>query len=314
MALLDSYSRLHNYLRLSLTGKCNFKCSYCYTPNTPAPQISTDFMLRLVRLFASQGVEKVRLTGGEPLVHPDVVEIASKVKKIQGINHLAITTNGFLLYRHLPGLLEAGLDSMNLSLDSLVPAKFAFIAKFDGFDKVWKGFEEAYGKIKIKLNCVVMRGINDDEILDFIKLAENRNISVRFIEFVPYTGNQWDDKRFFSHTEIMEIVEKRYKVHRINLEDPIAKYYQIEGFAGTMGVIGSITEPFCDRCNRLRITADGKFKVCLNSPQEIELNDTMNDDELLLSIRQELMKKPKEHGGIEKMIGNGNRPMIGIGG
>ena len=136
MVLFDSFSRLHNYLRLSLTGRCNFKCSYCYTPDTPPPQVSTDFMLRLVRLFATQGVNKVRLTGGEPLVHPKIIDIAEKVKKTPGINHLAITTNGLLLHRHLPKLLEAGLDSMNLSLDSLVPEKFAFIAKVDGFDKV----------------------------------------------------------------------------------------------------------------------------------------------------------------------------------
>ena len=316
MALLDSYSRLHNYLRLSLTGRCNFKCSYCYTPEAPPPQVSHDFMLRLVGLFASQGVDKVRLTGGEPLIHPKIIEIARRVKEIPGIKHLAITTNGFLLHRHLTSLLDAGLDSMNLSLDSLVPAKFAFISKMDGFDKVWKGFLQGYdsGRLRIKLNCVMMRGINDDEIMDFVELAKDRDISVRFIEFVPYTGNQWDDKRFFSHDEIMEVVKKKYTYERIHPEDPIAKYYQIPGFKGSMGVIGSISEPFCDRCNRLRITADGRFKVCLNSPQEIELNKDMTDEELLVHIREELMKKPKEHGGIEKMIGNGNRPMIGIGG
>ena len=158
----------------------------------------------------------------------------------------------------------------------------------------------------------MMRGINNDEIIDFVELAKERDISVRFIEFVPYTGNQWEDKRFFSHQEIMDIVTKKYSVQRINEEDPIAKYYKIPGFLGSMGVIGSISEPFCDRCNRLRITADGK--VCLNSPQEVELNPSMDDEELLKVIKEELWRKPKEHGGIEKMIGNGNRPMIGIGG
>lgn len=314
MVLVDAYSRLHNYLRLSLTGRCNFKCSYCYTPEAPPAQVSHDFMLRLVRLFASQGVDKVRLTGGEPLIHPQIIEIARQIKATPGIKHLALTTNGLLLNRHLKNLLAAGLDSMNLSLDSLVPQKFAFISKVDAFDKVWGGFLQAYGKLKIKLNCVIMRGINDDEILSFVELAQNRDISVRFIEFVPYTGNQWDDKRFFPHDEIMKIVESKYKVERIHPEDPIAKYYQIEGFQGSMGVIGSISEPFCDRCNRLRITADGRFKVCLNSPQEIELTNDLTDAELLVHIREELMKKPKEHGGIEKMIGNGNRPMISIGG
>lgn len=315
MALIDSYSRIHNYLRLSLTSRCNFKCSYCYIPEASSSDpVPYTFLLRLVSIFAKQGVEKVRLTGGEPLIHPKIVEITSSIKKIPEIRHLAITTNGLLLNRHLPGLLSAGLDSMNLSLDSLVPEKFAFIAKVDGFSKVWKGFLDAYGKISIKLNCVVMKGINDDEILDFVELAKNMNISVRFIEFVPYTGNQWEDKRFFPHTEILNIISKKHQLIRINEEDPIAKYYKIPGFQGSVGVIGSITEPFCDRCNRLRITSDGKFKVCLNSPQEVELNESLDDEQILKIIKDELFNKPKEHGGIEKMIGNGNRPMISIGG
>lgn len=314
MALIDSFSRIHNYLRLSLTSRCNFKCTYCYTADTPSDPVPHTFLLRLVSIFAKQGVEKVRLTGGEPLIHPKIVEIASEIKKNPEIRHLAITTNGLLLNRHLPGLLSAGLDSMNLSLDSLVPAKFAFIAKVDGFSKVWQGFLDSYGKIAIKLNCVVMKGINDDEIIDFVNLARDRDISVRFIEFVPYTGNQWDDKRFFPHTEILKIISKQYQLERINEEDPIAKYYKIPGFKGSVGVIGSISEPFCDKCNRLRITSDGKFKVCLNSPQEVDLSESLTDEELLRIIKTELWRKPEEHGGIEKMIGNGNRPMISIGG
>ena len=314
MALIDSFNRVHNYLRLSLTGRCNFKCSYCYTPETPKSAVSSDFLIRLVSLFAQQGVSKVRLTGGEPLIHPKIIQIAHAIKKVPQINHLAITTNGLLLTRLLPDLLSSGLDSMNLSLDSLVPGKFAFISKVDGFSKVWQGFNEAYGKLAIKLNCVAMKGINDDEIIDFVELARDRDISVRFIEFVPYTGNQWDDKRFISHKEIIRIIEEKYQFKRILEDDPIAKYFKIDGFKGSFGVIGSISEPFCDKCNRLRITADGKFKVCLNSPMEVELDEKMTDEELLKVIRLELWNKPKEHGGIEGMIGNGNRPMISIGG
>ncbi|CAG9334632.1 unnamed protein product [Blepharisma stoltei] len=314
--LVDAYARIHNYLRLSLTAKCNFKCTYCYTPDVKPPKaVPYQFMLRLVRLFASQGVNKVRLTGGEPLIHPNVVEIARAVKSTPGINHLAITTNGLLLHRHLDGLLDAGLDSINLSLDTLVPAKFAFISKVDGFQKVWRSFEECLGKLKsIKLNCVVMNGVNDDEILDFVELTRHNDFSMRFIEFVPYTGNQWNDKRFFPYKNIIETIEKKYKIERINPQDPIARYYQIEGFKGSLGVIASITEPFCDKCNRLRITADGKFKVCLNSAREIDLNEEMTDEELIKVVKEELLMKPKEHGGIKNMIGNGNRPMISIGG
>lgn len=314
MSLFDSFGRLHNYLRLSLTSRCNFKCVYCYTDDTPPPAVAEDFLCRLVTIFASQGVTKVRLTGGEPLVHPKILQIAKNIKNTQGINHLAITTNGLLLHRYLSGLIDAGLDSINLSLDSLVPAKFAFMAKVDAFEKVWRSLKLSYEKLPIKLNCVVMRNMNDDEILDFVELARDMKISVRFIEFVPYTGNQWEDKRFVSHQEIMDKITKKYSVTRVNLEDPIAKYYQIEGFQGTIGVIGSITEPFCDKCNRLRITADGKFKVCLNSPRELDLDNGMDDEQIVKAIREELWKKPKEHGGVEKMIGNGNKPMIYIGG
>lgn len=192
MALVDSFSRIHNYLRLSLTAKCNFKCTYCYSPDVKSPEaVPHEFMIRLVRLFATQGVDKVRLTGGEPLIHPQIVEIAHAVKATPGIKHLALTTNALLLHRYLNGLIDAGLDSINLSLDTLVPAKFAFISKVDGFHKVYKAFEECLTRIpSIKVNCVVMKGVNDEEILDFVELARDRDFSMRFIEFVPYTGNQ----------------------------------------------------------------------------------------------------------------------------
>eukprot|EP00358_Blepharisma_japonicum_P003462 CAMPEP_0202948290 /NCGR_PEP_ID=MMETSP1395-20130829/13215_1 /ASSEMBLY_ACC=CAM_ASM_000871 /TAXON_ID=5961 /ORGANISM="Blepharisma japonicum, Strain Stock R1072" /LENGTH=153 /DNA_ID=CAMNT_0049650219 /DNA_START=380 /DNA_END=837 /DNA_ORIENTATION=- len=153
-----------------------------------------------------------------------------------------------------------------------------------------------------------MNGVNDDEILDFVELTRHNDFSMRFIEFVPYTGNQWNDKRFFPYKNIIETIEKKYKIERINPQDPIARYYQIEGFKGSLGVIASITEPFCDKCNRLRITADGKFKVCLNSAREIDLHEEMTDEELIKVIKEELLMKPKEHGGIKNMIGNGNRP------
>lgn len=136
MKLVDSFGRLHNYLRLSLTATCNFKCSYCYSGETPPAAVPADFLIRLTKIFADQGVNKVRLTGGEPLIHKDIVTIAEQIKQIEGIKHLGITTNGLLLNRYLDGLVRAGLDSLNISLDSLVPAKFTFIAKINGFAKV----------------------------------------------------------------------------------------------------------------------------------------------------------------------------------
>jgi len=313
--LTDSFGRVHKYLRLSLTSKCNFKCSYCYSGLPTPPTAEMTFLKRLVGLFATQGVSKVRLTGGEPLLNPQVVEIAKEIKSIPEVNHLAITTNGLLLDRYFKGLVDAGLNSANISLDSLVPAKFAFIAKVDGFHKVWKAIEAATEALDtVKVNCVVMNRINDDEILDFVEIARHRKVSVRFIEFVPYTGNQWTDKRYFPFTKIIETIQSKHEITPTMLDDPVAKYYNIPGFSGNIGVIASLTEPFCEKCDRLRITSDGKFKVCLNSPQEVSLEPSMSDAELLKVIREELLQKPKEHGGVSNMLGNNNRPMTHIGG
>lgn len=159
-----------------------------------------------------------------------------------------------------------------------------------------------------------MKGVNDDEILDFVEIAKDRTLRVRFIEFVPYTGNQWNDTRFLPLSQILLKIQEKHRIFPIDLDDPVAKNYAVEGHRGSIGVISSISQPFCDQCNRLRITADGKFKVCLNSAREVSLDNTMTDKELLDTVKTELLNKPKEHGGVEAMIGNGNRPMTSIGG
>lgn len=313
--LIDSFGRVHRYLRISLTSKCNFKCTYCYSESEASSTINTPFMQRILRIFAQLGINKVRLTGGEPLLHPEIVNLAKLIKQIPQINSLGITTNGLLLRRYMQGLKEAGLDSINISLDSLVPPKFAFITKINGYEKVWEGINLSIQHIpKVKLNCVVMKGVNDDEILDFVELVRERNIGVRFIEFMPFTGNSWEDSRFLPKERMIDLISRKYAISRIKPDDPIAEYYEIGGFKGYIGFIASMTTPFCERCDRVRITSDGKFKVCLHSPREYQLDPSMTDEELIHCIREELMQKPESHGGVENILGNGNRPMIGIGG
>lgn len=313
--LIDSFGRIHKYLRISLTSKCNFKCTYCYSETEPSSSIDTSFMFRIVNIFSQLGINKVRLTGGEPLLHPEIVNLAKLIKQVPQIDSLGITTNGLLLKRHMKGLKEAGLDSINISMDSLVPPKFAFITKINGYEKVWEGIHLSIQHIpKVKLNCVVMKGVNDDELLDFVELAREKNIGVRFIEFMPFTGNSWEDNRFLSKERMIDLISSKYALTRIKPEDPIAEYYEITGFEGYIGFIASMTTPFCERCDRVRITSDGKFKVCLHSPREYQLDASMTDEQLIHSIQEELKQKPESHGGVDNIIGNGNRPMIGIGG
>ncbi|XP_043541907.1 molybdenum cofactor biosynthesis protein 1 [Chiloscyllium plagiosum] len=193
--LTDNFGRQHSYLRISLTEKCNLRCQYCMPEEgvklTPKPQLlTTEEVVTLARLFVREGVDKIRLTGGEPLIRPDVVSIVSQLRELDGLKTIAVTTNGINLARQLPSLKEAGLNLINVSLDTLVPAKFEFIARRRGFHKVMEGINKALdaGYNPVKVNCVVMRGLNEDELLDFVRLTEKKPVDVRFIEYMPFDG------------------------------------------------------------------------------------------------------------------------------
>ncbi|CAN1228749.1 GTP 3',8-cyclase, mitochondrial [Linum grandiflorum] len=246
--LVDSFGRMHTYLRISLTERCNLRCQYCMPSEgvelTPSPQLLTlDEIVRLAGLFVSSGVNKIRLTGGEPTVR-------------KGLDTLAITTNGLTLAKKLPNLKANGLTSVNISLDTLVPAKFEFLTRRKGHQRVVDSIHAAVecGYNPVKVNCVVMRGLNDDEICDFVELTRDKPINVRFIEFMPFDGNM---KQFPSL--------ERIKDHPTET----AKNFKIEGHLGTVSFITSMTEHFCAGCNRLRLLADGNFKVCLFGPSEV---------------------------------------------
>ncbi|CAN9502042.1 unnamed protein product [Ophioblennius macclurei] len=325
--LTDNFGRRHSYLRISLTEKCNLRCQYCMPEEgvklTPRAQLlSTSEILTLARLFVREGVDKIRLTGGEPLIRPDVLDIITELRKLEGLKTIGVTTNGINLARLSPKLKEAGLDLINISLDSLVPAKFEFIVRRKGFHKVMEGIDKAIelGYSPVKINCVVMRGLNEDELLDFVALTEEKPVEVRFIEYMPFDGNKWNFKKMVSYQEMLDRVRQRWP----NLETlqgahaDTAKTFKVPGFSGQVGFITSMSDHFCGSCNRLRITADGNLKVCLFGNSEVSLRDVLrsgaSEEELLQIIGAAVGRKKKQHAGMFSISQMKNRPMILIGG
>ncbi|XP_078031091.1 molybdenum cofactor biosynthesis protein 1 isoform X1 [Epinephelus lanceolatus] len=324
--LTDNFGRRHSYLRISLTEKCNLRCQYCMPEEgvklTPRGQLlSTSEVLTLARLFVQEGVEKIRLTGGEPLIRPDVLDIIAELRKLEGLKTIAVTTNGINLARLLPKLKEAGLDLINISLDSLVPAKFEFIVRRKGFHKVMEGIDKAIemGYNPVKVNCVVMRGLNEDELLDFVALTEKKPLEVRFIEYMPFDGNKWNFKKMVSYQEMLDRIRQQWpKLEMFQCgHTETAKTFKVPGFKGQVGFITSMSDHFCGSCNRLRITADGNLKVCLFGSSEVSLRDVLrsgaSDEELLQIIGAAVGRKKKQHAGMFSISQMKNRPMILIG-
>ncbi|XP_059838782.1 molybdenum cofactor biosynthesis protein 1 isoform X1 [Hypanus sabinus] len=321
--LTDRFGRQHNYLRISLTEKCNLRCQYCMPEDgvklTPRSQLlTTEEIITLAQLFVSEGVDKIRLTGGEPLIRPDVVEIVGRLRQLENLKTLAVTTNGINLTKLLPRLKEAGLNLLNISLDTLVPAKFEFIARRKGFHKVIEGINKAIdlGYNPVKVNCVVMRGLNDDELLDFVDLTATKPLDVRFIEYMPFDGNKWNFKKMVSYQEMLSTIKQKWpELQKLPLEDSgTAKAYKVPDFQGQIGFITSMSEHFCGSCNRLRLTADGSLKVCLFGNTEVSLRDVLRsgatEAEMLEIVGAALSRKKKQHAGMLNLSQMKNRPMI----
>ncbi|GMY22252.1 GTP 3',8-cyclase, mitochondrial [Fagus crenata] len=325
--LIDSFGRLHTYLRISLTERCNLRCQYCMPAEgvelTPSPQLlSQNEIVRLANLFVSSGVEKIRLTGGEPTIRKDIEDICLQLSNLQGLKTLAMTTNGITLAKKLPKLKKCGLTSVNISLDTLVPAKFEFITRRKGHERVMESINTAVdlGYNPVKVNCVVMRGLNDDEIFDFVELTREKPINVRFIEFMPFDGNVWNVKKLVPYSEMLDKVAKQFTGLKRLKDHPTdtAKNFRVDGHCGTVSFITSMTEHFCAGCNRLRLLADGNFKVCLFGPSEVSLRDPLrhgaDDDELKEVIGAAVKRKKASHAGMFDIARTVNRPMIHIGG
>ncbi len=307
--LLDSYNRRLNYLRISLTDRCNLRCIYCM-PEQGVPKLfhedilTYEELMRLARLSVRLGIEKIRLTGGEPLVRKNITDLIVALKQIPGIKEISLTTNGVLLAEKAQSLWDAGINRINISLDTLDPQNYARITRFDYFNQVWEGIQEAerIGFSPIKINVVALQGINDDEILPFGRLSYEKPYHIRFIEFMPVgNDNGWNTKRFLSSEETLiklQTLGPLFPVNDQDLDGP-AKRMAYAGARGEIGLISPISEHFCPSCNRLRLTAEGRLRVCLFSDNETDLRTPMrqgaSDAELEAIIQEAISKKPKEH-------------------
>ncbi|TKC01558.1 GTP 3',8-cyclase MoaA [Pedobacter cryotolerans] len=325
--IADSFGRVHDYLRISLTDNCNFRCFYCMPEEdydfTPASRLmQPDEILTLAKIFVEQGVKKIRLTGGEPLVRKDAAEIIAELGKLPV--ELVITTNGTRIAEMLPTLIAAGIKSINISLDTLQPEKFFMITRRDLFHQVRSNIELLLqNKITVKINMVVMKGLNDNEIKDFIEWTKHNPVQIRFIEFMPFSGNKWTSNKLFSLDEILATVEEDFTVLPVKAAPhDTAKSFMIPGHEGSFAIISTMTAPFCSTCNRMRLTADGKLKNCLFSDGETDLLTALrNKEEILPLIKASIWSKKKELGGqlgkhFETLDADSivNRSMITIGG
>jgi len=325
--LIDSFDRAHNYLRISLTDNCNLRCFYCMPEEdyefTPAARLMQPNEIEsIARIFVQNGVDKIRLTGGEPLVRKDAAEIIERLSKLPV--DLSLTTNATRLHDFVEVLEKAKVKSLNISLDTLDPDKFNIITRRDGFQKVMDNIQLMLSRnFKVKINVVVMKGLNDNEIFDFVAWTKDLPVQVRFIEFMPFDGNRWSSNQVFTWKDMLSKIEENYTPIRV--QDGIHdtdKKYKIEGHKGSFSVISTMSAPFCSGCNRLRLTADGKMKNCLFSTSETDLLSALrNNEDLLPLIQESVSSKAKELGGqftkdFKKIHTEdlNNRSMISIGG
>ncbi|MCD9856677.1 GTP 3',8-cyclase MoaA [Epilithonimonas sp. JDS] len=325
--LTDQFGRTHNYLRISLTDNCNLRCFYCmpeenydFTPNSKLMQV--DEIDTIAKLFVQHGVNKIRLTGGEPFVRKDASKIISNLGKLQV--QLTCTTNGIRIDDMLPEIIKANFHSINISLDTLKKDRFLKITRRDYFDRVFRNIDLLLqNKIKTKINVVAMKGVNDDEISDFIAFTKTNTVDIRFIEFMPFSGNQWSSNQVMTQMEILDIINENYDFIPLPIgPNDTAKSYSIKGHKGSFSIISTMSEPFCSGCNRIRLTADGKLKNCLFSKQETDLLTPLrNGQDILPIIESTIGSKAKTQGGqlneqFEKINASiiENRSMITIGG
>ena len=338
--LFDTWGRSHTYLRISITERCNLRCRYCM-PEEGVPLSARDHLLtfeeieRLATLFVRLGVRKIRLTGGEPLVRRDVDDLVARVGALKGhgLERLAMTTNALLLREHLPALLAAGLDAVNISLDTLRPDRFRAITLRDGCEETIEAIlaAAASGLRAVKVNAVVMKGINDDELVDLARaFARSSPIEVRYIEYMPFEGNDWGGRlQMLPAADIRATLERELAISPLGLGETAQLFDVAERdgtkFLGRVGIISSMTEPFCATCNRTRLTADGHFRWCLLDEGEIDLRAPLRagatDDDLQGLIEAGLSRKQPGHLPAEELARTqkaagpqGARSMIRIGG
>ena len=306
--LTDRHNRHLNYLRISITDRCNLKCIYC-TPSDRIPRLMhSDILryeeiLRVVRIGIRLGITKVRVTGGEPLVRKGAVEFLDRLSHIEGLAEVTLTTNGVLLLEHLNRIQTAGIHRINISLDTLQAPKFKDITGKDLFQKVWAGIQTArkMGFHPIKLNMVALRGVNDDELLDFARLTVHTPIHVRYIEYMPIGASQIESGPPLLVPEIKDRVRKVGDLEPIEHDphDGPAERFRLTGAQGEIGFISALSHHFCSTCNRLRLTSSGQLRPCLLSDRQVDLRGPLrngsSDDEIAEIIRCTAREKPSDH-------------------
>jgi GTP 3',8-cyclase len=327
--LIDRFGRPITYLRVSVTDRCNLRCVYCMPPDG-VERRSHDSILRyeeialVVHEAARQGVRKVRLTGGEPLVRLDLPVLVRMISEIPGIEDISLTTNGLLLERMIDDLKDAGLKRINVSLDTLQPEKFARITRGGSFETVWRGLEaaEKHGLLPIKINVVAMRGVNEDELQDLARLSITRGWHIRFIELMPVNNQQSWGSGFPNPAEVyLAIPEIKAALAPLGVtqlsgseHDGPAQDYRLEGASGNIGFISPLSEHFCQQCNRLRVTADGNFRPCLLQDVEVPFLEALREGKPLLPFMKEAIdRKPSGHELSQNQLPS-RRCMLQIGG
>lgn len=266
--------------------------------------LTIDEIVLIAKLFVEQGVRKIRLTGGEPTIRKDLIDIITRLKELPLLENVGITTNGLVLTRNLVSYQRAGLDAINISLDTLQPKKYEEITRRRGWERVIAGIDLAVQLgFKPKVNCVVMTNFNENEVCDFVEWTRDRAVDVRFIEYMPFSGNRWQTEKMLSFGDMMNMILKKFPnfTPLPNGPNDTSKAYHVPGFKGQIGFITSMTEHFCGSCNRLRITADGNLKVCLFGNKEVSLRDAIrsgcSEEDLLTLIGGAVFRKKKQHAG-----------------
>jgi cyclic pyranopterin phosphate synthase len=326
--IVDSFGRKHTYLRISLTDKCNLRCTYCM-PQEEMQFMPSKWLMQadeiavLAKAFVDMGVTKIRLTGGEPLVRKDAGEIIQTLGQYN--TALTLTTNAVFVDQYIDELKNAGVTSLNVSLDTLQRDQFLEITKRDHFIKIWDNIHLLLQEgFVVKINVVLLRGVNDQEMVDFVKLTlTNPNLHVRFIEFMPFSGNKWDMSKIVSYQDVLDNIGQEFSFSKLPgaIEDT-AHHFRVDEAKGTFGIIGTVTHPFCAGCNRIRLTSDGKLKNCLFDTTEVDLLTPLRRGENVQNlIYDHFNKKHFAHGGhvefTEKQAQqeySQNRRMIAIGG
>jgi len=325
---IDPYNRKITYLRVSVTDRCNLRCMYCMPVKNlklldHAEILSYEEILKVVRVATGLGIKKVRLTGGEPLVRRNFVYLVESVCRIPQIVDVSVTTNGVLLKEMARLLFEAGLRRINVSLDTLNPLKYAKITRRECFDAVWNGLQvaEAAGFAPIKVNVVVIRGLNDDELLRFADLSVQKPYHIRFIEYMPIgQDSNWAPEKYISSDEIRSRLHAFGSLRKVpgSIHDGPAERYRFESARGEIGFISPISHHFCPLCNRIRLTADGKLRPCLFGDDEVDIKSPLRNgfshQDLKLVFQRAINRKPRRHHAESPEKRGRLRPMSAIGG